>query len=213
MFALLDSAWSWFEQFASSPWFYLVISTIAMLDSVIPVVPSETMVIVGGVAAGSGGLDGDGHSLFLPLVIISGALGAFVGDNLSYFIGHSAADRVTKRYAHTEKGRRRLDWATRHIRDRGGLLLVTARFVPGGRTLVTLTCGITGQHRAWFMKWVTVATLIWATYAGLLGFIGGKAFADDHAQALILAFSLAVSVTLIIEAVRFVLKRRGDDIA
>lgn len=213
MFALLDSAWSWFEQFASSPWFYLVIFIIAMLDSVIPVVPSETMVIIGGVAAGSGGLDGDGHALFLPLVIVSGALGAFIGDHLSYFIGNSAADKVTARYGHSDKGRKRLEWATRHIRDRGGLLLVTARFVPGGRTLVTLTCGITNQHRSWFMKWVVVAASIWATYAALLGFIGGKTFADNHARALILAFSLALSVTLIIEVVRFVLKRRGDDIA
>lgn len=213
MFALLDSAFSWFEQFASSPWFYLVIFTIATLDSVVPVVPSETMVIIGGVAAGSGGLDGADHSLFLPLVILSGALGAFVGDNLSYFIGHSASDTVTARYAHSERGARRLDWAKRHLRDRGGLLLITARFVPGGRTLVTLTCGITNQHRSWFIKWIAAASAIWATYAALLGFVGGKAFADNHARAFLLAFSLAISVTVIIEVVRFVLKRRGDDVA
>lgn len=212
MFALLDSAFTWFEHFASSPWFYAVIFAIAMLDSVIPLVPSETMVIIGGVAAGSGGLDGGEHTLILPLVIVSGMLGAFVGDHLSYYIGHSATDRITSRYAHSERGRRRLDWAKSHIRDRGGLLLITARFIPGGRTLITLTCGITNQRRNWFAKWVAIAAAIWATYAALLGYVGGKTFADNHTGAFLLAFSLAVSVTVVIEVVRYIRKRRGADI-
>ena len=40
------------EELSTSPWFYLVILAIAYLDSMLPVVPSETMVILGGVAAG-----------------------------------------------------------------------------------------------------------------------------------------------------------------
>ena len=42
---------------SDSPVFYLVILVIALLDSVLPVVPSETMVIIGGVAAGLGDLN------------------------------------------------------------------------------------------------------------------------------------------------------------
>ena len=33
------------------------------------------------------------------------------------------------------------------INDRGGLLLITARFIPGGRTAVTIASGITRQSR------------------------------------------------------------------
>ncbi len=212
MFAVLESAFAWFEQFASSPWFYAVIFTVALLDSIVPLVPSETMVIIGGVAAGSGGFDGSDHTLFLPLVIASGALGAFTGDHVSYLIGHFASDRVTARFERSDRGKKRLAWTKGHIRDRGGLLLVTARFVPGGRTLVTLSCGITGQHRSWFTKWVVIASSIWATYASLLGFIGGKTFADNHGRAFLLAFSLAISVTVVIEIVRFIQKRSGDDV-
>ncbi|MCP5032344.1 MAG: DedA family protein, partial [Actinomycetia bacterium] len=52
----MNSLLDWLDSFSGSPWFYLVIFVIALLDSVIPVVPSETTVIVGGIAAGQGDL-------------------------------------------------------------------------------------------------------------------------------------------------------------
>jgi membrane protein DedA with SNARE-associated domain len=52
--------------------------------------------------------------------------------------------------------------------------------------------------------------LIWAHYAALLGFIGGKTFQDNHALAFGVAFGAAVSVTIVIEAVRWVIKRRNN---
>ncbi|MFZ9885796.1 MAG: DedA family protein, partial [Ilumatobacteraceae bacterium] len=84
----------------------------------------------------------------------------------------------------------------------------TARFIPGGRTLLTLSCGVTQQPRKWFVGWTVVAASIWATYASLLGFIGGKSFADNHTKAFLIAFTSAFSVTIVIEVVRAVLKRR-----
>ena len=44
----------WLEDVSAEWWFLLVILGIAFLDSVIPIVPSETTVILGGVAAGAG---------------------------------------------------------------------------------------------------------------------------------------------------------------
>jgi membrane protein DedA with SNARE-associated domain len=79
-FELLDSMLDWLESFSSSPWFYAVIFAIALLDSVIPVVPSETTVILGGIAAGQ-------DNLSIVLVIGLGALGAFVGDSSAYGLG------------------------------------------------------------------------------------------------------------------------------
>ena len=186
---------------SDSPVFYLVIFVIALLDSVLPVVPSETMVIIGGVAAGLGDLN-------IVAVIAVGAVGAFIGDNMSYEIGLRAKDWVNRRYRRSEKRAKQLDWAEEQIEERGGLLLVTARFIPGGRTLLTLSCGITGQVHRWFAKWVAVAALIWASYAALLGYIGGKTFEDNHTLAFVVAFTMAISITVLIEIVRHVRKRR-----
>ena len=145
MLDFINQSFDWLKDFSSSPWFYLIIFVIAVLDSVFPVVPSETTVIIGGVSAGLGNLD-------IPLVIALGAAGAFVGDNLSYLIGRRLSGWLIARYARTPKSQKRLDAVIRQIHERGGLLLITARFIPGGRTLLTLSCGITGQPRRWFAK-------------------------------------------------------------
>ena len=78
--SLLSDLTDWLEDIASQWWFLIVIFGIALLDSVIPIVPSETTVIIGGVAAGAGDQS-------LVLVILAGALGAFCGDNMAYSIG------------------------------------------------------------------------------------------------------------------------------
>ena len=69
---------------------------------------------------------------------------------------------------------------TEQIRRRGGLLLLTARFIPGGRTAMTISCGLTGQpFLAWFTRWDLLATFLWASYAGLLGFPLARAARGD----------------------------------
>jgi len=201
MLSFLDSMFETLTDVSSSPWFYLIIFSVALLDSVVPIVPSESMVIVGGVAAGLG-------DLFIPLVIVIAAAGAFLGDNMSYLIGRRASAFIDRRYRRTEKGAKRLDWAHSQIEERGGPLLITARFIPGGRTLLTLTCGVTHQDQRWFTKWVGIAALIWASYASLLGFIGGKTFEDNHAMAFGVAFGMALAATGLIELVRHFRKRK-----
>jgi membrane-associated protein len=178
-------------------WFLAIIFAIAYLDSVIPIVPSETTVILGGVAAGLGDQS-------LPLVIACGAVGAFLGDNTAYLIGAKMSGFIQRNAAKKPKRQARLDWATTQIRNRGGLLLITARFIPGGRTALTLSSGITHQPRAWFVSWIALAAAIWASYAALLGYFGGKAFADDHTTAFLVAFGTAIGITLVIEVVRHV---------
>lgn len=200
MLEFVTQAFDWLKDFSSSPWFYLIIFVIAALDSVLPIVPSETLVIIGGVSAGLG-------NLWIPLVIVVAVSGAFIGDNMSYLIGREASDWVIRRQTRTDKGAARMAKIVEQVHERGGLLLITARFIPGGRTALTLSCGVTKQPRRWFIGWVAVATVIWGNYAALLGFIGGKSFEDNHTLAFIIAFVSAFSITLVIELVRWLLKR------
>ena len=165
----------------------------------IPLVPSETAVIIGGVAAGQG-------DQVLVLVIVCGAAGAFLGDNFAYLIGRRFSPAINRRAERRPKTAQRLDWARGQIRDRGGPLLVTARFIPGGRTALTVTSGLTRQDRSWFARWIAIAAVIWATYAAVLGYIFGNRFKDNHTVAFVLAFGAALSITVIIELIRHVRK-------
>jgi len=198
---IISDVTNWLDDVSGHWWFLLVIFAIAFLDSVIPIVPSETAVIIGGVAAGQG-------EQSLPLVILAGALGAFCGDNTAYLIGRRFSPWIQRRAERREKTARRLDWAGGQIKERGGLLLITARFIPGGRTALTVSSGLTRQPYWWFARWDALAVLIWASYAACLGAIFGNRFKDNHTVAFLLAFGAALSITIIIEAVRHV---RGRD--
>lgn len=198
---VVTDATDWLADISANWWFLAIIFVVAFLDSVIPVVPSETTVIIGGVAAGQG-------DQVLGLVIAAGAVGAFVGDNTAYLIGYRLSGWIRRQAQRRGNWSQRLEWAATQIRQRGGLLLITARFLPGGRTALTIASGITHQPRRWFVLWVAVATTLWSTYAALLGYIGGKAFEDNHTRAFLVAFGAAIGMTVLIEVVRH-LRHRG----
>ncbi|NUS74370.1 MAG: DedA family protein [Corynebacteriales bacterium] len=179
---------------ASSPWFYLAIWAFAVLDSFFPIVPSETLVITAGVFAASGTTN-------LALVIAAAAIGAFVGDHISYFIGRTAGTRLSGK--ENSARRKAFDWASRALETRGGLLLVVARYVPGGRTAATITMGAVEYPLARFSAFDAIAAISWALYCGYVGFIGGKAFEEDPIKGLLLGFGIAFTITVVTEIVRY----------
>ena len=185
----------------ASGWAYAIVFALAVLDAIVPVVPSETAVITAGVVASAGHLS-------LPLVIAAAAAGAFVGDNTAYFIGHRFGGRVEARFFTSEKAQRRIRWAEGQLDTRGGELIVVGRFIPGGRTAITLSAGTLGFPWRRFALFDAVASMIWATYAALLGYVGGRAFEHAPWKGLALALAVAFAVTGGIELVRWALRRR-----
>lgn len=188
----------------ASGWAYVIVLLLAVIDAVIPVVPSETAVITAGVVAASG-------DLVLPLIIAAAAAGAFAGDNLAYALGRRYGPASRRRFLGGEKARRRVDGAKRQLVERGGELIAVGRFIPGGRTAVTLTAGLT--HYPWtrFAAFDVIASVIWAGYASLLGYLGGHAFENQAWKGLLLALGIASGTTASIELARWVIRRlRGE---
>jgi membrane protein DedA with SNARE-associated domain len=182
-------------------WSYLLVFGFAYLDALFPVVPSETSVVTAGVLAGSGDMS-------LALILLCGASGAFLGDNSAYLIGRHFGDDVRDRFFRGEKARRRLRWAEREVDERGAELIVVARFIPGGRTVVTLTAG--GLEMPWrrFALADAVAGTGWACYAALLGYFGGSVFKEHPWKGVLVALLIAFAVTGAIEGIRWLRKRR-----
>jgi membrane-associated protein len=184
-------------------WSYPLIFAIALLDAFLPIVPSETLAITGGVLAGAG-------DLHLVLVILAASTGAIAGDNVSFFIGKFVGERTLKRWFRSEKARGRLEWAERQVDERGGYLIVIARFIPGGRTAVTFACGYL-PSMPWrrFIAFDVIAGVIWGCYTVLLGYLGGRQFEEQPWKGLLLAFAVAVLVAASVEAVRHFRRRRA----
>jgi membrane-associated protein len=182
-----------------SPWIFLALFAFAAIDAFFPIVPSEATVIAGGVLAGSGDLS-------LGLVILAGAVGAVCGDNVSYWIGRTLGERITGRLFAGER-RKHLDRAHRLLEERGGYLIIIGRFIPGGRTAVTFAAGSLDWPWRRFIFYDVIAGTIWASYAALLGYFGGKTFENAPWKGLLVAFAAAACVTGLIELVRWYRKR------
>ncbi len=187
---------------SGSNWSYLIVFAIAMLDAFFPIVPSEATAIAAGVVASTGGLE-------VGVVILAASLGAIAGDNISFALGHFLGARVERRFFTSEKSQKRLKWAQKTLDERGGYLIVVARFIPGGRTVTTFTAGFVETY-PWrrFIVFDTIAGFIWGTYTVMLGYIGGKSFEEEPWKGLLLAFGIALAVTAVVEVVRHLRARR-----
>ena len=74
-------------------------------------------------------------------MILAGATGAIVGDNISYGIGNSVGEKTVKRWFRSDKSVRRLEWAERTLDERGAYIIILGHFIPGGHTAVTFSAG------------------------------------------------------------------------
>ena len=184
-----------FDLLSQPPEAYVIVWALALGDAVVPVLPSEAALITAGLLSVVGDLS-------LGWVIAAGALGAYCGDAISYCLGRFAGRPFQKRFLEGERATRAMKWSRDQLDQRGGLLLVVARYVPGGRTAATFTCGVTRYPYAKFAAFDALAAISWALYASLLGYFGGRFFHDHAWVALLVAFGIAGGLTLAVEGVR-----------
>jgi membrane protein DedA with SNARE-associated domain len=184
-----------------SPWVYLALCAFAALDAFFPIVPSESLVITAGVFAASG------EPNLFAVIAVSG-LGAFIGDHVSYFIGRFAGERAMKRAK--PGSRKAAAWAKGHklLEDRGGMILIVCRYIPGARTAITLTAGAVAYRLRSFSFFDAIAAFSWGAYSATIGYIGGEAFEESPWKGLALGLGIALTVTFTVELVRHLRRPR-----
>lgn len=175
---------------------YVIAVVFPALDSIFPVLPSETVLIALGVATAA---SADPR---IAVLVLCAAAGAFLGDNLSYYIGSRFGPLAQRKFFSTESGTRRRAWAERSLQRFGVRLIIVCRFIPGGRTAVTLSCGLTGYPRRRFLPATAAAGLIWALYAFFLGRLGGEAFEDQPWAGFLVALGITIVLSALAEAAR-----------
>lgn len=188
------------ESLVSSPWLYAVLAAVSFLDSFLPLIPSEPVVIVAGVYAATGRTD-------IVLVIAATTAGAFLGDLLPYGVGRLLGERVLRRLPPGSKRRAAHDWFARELDARGGFVLVTTRFIPVGRYLATLSTGLVRFPFGRYALFVAFATASWSAYTALTGYLGGVVFQENTLLGIAVGIGLAFVVTGFIELVRHLRRR------
>lgn len=172
---------------ATPAWAYLALFGFLAVDAMVPVVPTQAIMITSGALTVYGNLN-------LALVIVVGALGMFAGDSIAFVLGRTAGhvggnwvsehltalrSRFAPRSENGDKAGSRTKKAaerfTRGLRKPGPLVLLLCRFVPGGRMAAGYHAGRAGYPIKLFVLYDGGAALAWATYGGLVGHVGGTA--------------------------------------
>jgi membrane-associated protein len=175
---------------------YLVAVLVPALDALLPWLPSESVIIaLGAVTAGS-------TDPRIGVLVVLAAFGAFLGDNAAYLVGRRFGPAVDRRLFSGEKGTRRRAWAERSLGHYGMRLIILCRFIPGGRTAVTLTCGVIHYPRRRYLTATACAGILWASYAFFLGRLGGQVFEGQLWIGLLLGLGLGLAVSLLTEIAR-----------
>ncbi|WP_232665025.1 DedA family protein [Pseudonocardia sp. TRM90224] len=179
----------------ASPWLLLVIIGMAVIDALIPMVPSEALIITAGVAAAAGTQD-------LALVVLAAGFGSFVGEFVAYAIGRRFGPAVRKRMVPGTARATTFGHVERTLETSGGLILLTARYIPAGRTVAALAAGVTGFPTSRYVGYSAVGAVMSAAYVALLGYLGGAAFAGDPLVALLFSLAVGTTITAVVGLVR-----------
>lgn len=149
---------------ADQPWLLIATFLMIVVDGVIPVVPSEALVMALAALDGPPGL---------PLLLVVAALGAISGDNLSFAIGRVLGPG---RFERLRAGRiaRALDAGRRQLERRPAAVILTGRFVPVGRVAVYLAAGASGYPHHRFLPISIVGGTVWAGYMLGLGLLAAS---------------------------------------
>ena len=177
---------------SAPPLVYLAVLLVCWGDAFLPVLPSETTVVA------AGALTVNGHLDLVPL-IGAAALGAVSGDMTSATLGRLLPRRDNR--AAGPAGRvRQLTRAIAenlqsHVARNLYLVLLLARFIPGGRTAVTLGLGRSALPMARLLAPLAVAGTLWACVTSVAGRVGATlVFEHPAVVGAVAAGVLAVAV-------------------
>ena len=172
---------------------YPLVFGLVLLGSIVPVVP--TGAVVGAAAA----VATTTEHLSLPLVVLVAALGALVGDLVTFAVcrfGGPSAVRWVARGQHPE----RIEEVRDQFRRHGWQIIVVGRLLPAGRIPVLLAAGALAYPWRRLVPASALAATLWAVTYSLLGVLSGGIF-DSPLLATLLATLLILLISALVNLV------------
>jgi membrane protein DedA with SNARE-associated domain len=183
---------------------YLAVFGFVLLEDFGVPVPGETILILGAVYAGAGRLS-------IYLVWLLAFIGACVGDNIGFAIGHVGGRPLVERWGrYVFLTPERLDKATSFFERHGGKIVSVARFIEGLRQANGIIAGITGMHWAKFLLFNAIGAALWVTVWTSVGYFSGSHINSIYNTASKYSTYLAIAVGVLLLAwiARVVVRRR-----
>ncbi len=138
---------------------YVGIFLLMVLENVVPPVPSEVIMGVGGLLVQRGAMD------FWPLLLI-GTAGTVVGNYFWYWLGDSFGYRRLEPLVDRWGRWLTVDWehiakAQVFFHQRGHWVVFVLRFSPFLRTIISLPAGLAHMPKSKFLAFTFAGSLVW----------------------------------------------------
>ncbi|PRB15537.1 DedA family protein [Microbacterium sp. MYb62] len=188
-------------QATASPWLYLVLFAVTVIDGFFPPVPSETVLVAAAAVAAS---TGEGNLLLLGAVA---AIGAAIGDNIAFVIGRGLG---TTRFAWMRRPRvaAAFGYAQRALDQRSATLILGARYIPVGRVAVNMSAGALGFPWRRFLPLSLIAGLSWSIFSLAIGLLAGAWIKDQPLLSAGLGIVVALVIGFVIDRIAAARRRR-----
>jgi len=186
-----------------SPWVYLVVFAIVVIDGFFPPVPSESIVVVAAAIGVSSGTPN-------PVVIVFlAAIGAALGDNIAYWIG-SRIGSTRFRWMRRPRTAAAFARASHGLASRPASLLLVARYIPVGRVAINITAGASGFAHRRFWPLTLLGGACWATYSVVIGIVAGHWVKDQPLLGAAIGVAAALILGVAIDRVTTGVARRRE---
>jgi membrane-associated protein len=183
-----------------SPWLLPVLAVLIALDGPVPLLPSESLLIVA-VSAAAAGKDVPG----MPALLLTAMAGSVLGDGAVYALGRWS-QRLVRATADDTGGV--VAWVGRTVRARPVVTCVGARLLPGGRLVSTAVCGRLRVPFAVFLVASVASSAVWSAYLLLVGTVLGPLTNGDPILSLVAALLLGMATAGVFALARRVLANR-----
>ena len=187
----------------ASPWVYLVVFAIVVIDGFFPPVPSESIVVV---AAAIGVSTGTPNPI---VIVILAAIGAAIGDNIAYALGRGIGT-TRFRWMRGPRASAAITRAGHGLAVRPASMLLVARYIPIGRVAVNMTAGATGFAYRRFWPLTVLAGACWAIYSVVIGMVAGAWVKDQPLLGAAIGVLIALLFGLVIDRITAARARRRE---
>ena len=151
---------------------YFVIGFAMFLENLIPPIPSEIIMPLGGYFVYQGDLN-------FYILIFSGLIGTVVGALPWYFLGKLLNEKKLSNFI-DKKGKfigisaKELDKSKLWFDKYGVSLVFWGRLIPGIRTLISVPAGVELMPINKFLLWTSLGSLIWVIFLTSAGYLFGE---------------------------------------
>ena len=187
---------------------YFVIFAGAALDNFGLPASGDIVLFAGGFFANTG-------QVALPLVMLSGFLGALCSDHALYWIGRYGGRPLITRILETRLLSFLLDTKSlgkveHYFEEHGGKTVFVGRFGPGLRSMTPLFAGVSRMKYRQFIPYNLAAITFWAVAYSTVGYVFGEYWNELLAVAQNIGYGLVALVVLTVAF--YVLRRRRKNL-